>query len=127
MLRTGWAVAAGLPIRRPFRGRARRADNAVTWPTWPVTVRARRTVCGPSLHRYKAVTWLAHPIGCSHGSLGQQHPRVADVVRIEPLLDRAQHVDAERPDLAFQPGPVVGAHGVVVGQRAARGDHGLGG
>ena len=52
-------------------------------------------------------------------SLGEQDAGVADALRVQPLLDRAQHLDAERADLALHPGAVVGADGVVVGERAA--------
>src|SRR3712207_8629043 len=38
-----------------------------------------------------------------------------------PPRDRAQQIDAQRPDLALQTGRVVGADGVVVGQRPDRG------
>jgi hypothetical protein len=50
--------------------------------------------------------------------LGQEDAGVADVLRVQALLDRAQHLHAERSDLALHPGPVVGADGMVMGQRA---------
>src|SRR5690349_5951412 len=101
----------------------------VTWTTWPVTVRATRLLCGYCRDRYQAVINPGQTGGgclSVRESVRQQDPGIADVLRVEALLHRPQHLDPERPDLPLQPGPVVGAHGVVVRERAARGDQGVG-
>ena len=61
------------------------------------------------------------------GPSAEQLAGVHDPGRVEPLLDRAQRLEAELADLRLHVGGVIAADGVVVGDRAARGDDRLAG
>ena len=58
--------------------------------------------------------------------MGQQDPGVADARGSRRLLTARSTSTPQRPDLALHPRAVVGADGVVVGERAAGGEQCVG-
>ena len=103
-------------LYRLLAGDAAGEDERPAWPT--PTWRAAIPQATPLPSAASDGPPPSGPLPAALG--GQQLARVQHPGRIEARLHGAQHVDAQLADLGGQPRRVVGADGVVVGQRRAR-------